>query len=262
MHLGFRPDELMEKNFLDLIQETWGKKTDISRQVAMEYISDLVNARKQSVQFRTTMRDKYSHEAKELSVTLEYTGERDAGYTILGKASGIIDDALTQFLETEHYSYNLNNYLSNAELMSQRLVRNLYKYANHETITDIRIALREAIINSIEHGNLDLSYDEKTKSQLEGSYFDLIKKRQTDPVFSDKKVRVEYSLSEEQAVFKISDEGEGFDYTSMMKADNDDPANLELEHGRGLIYVRSAFDQVQFNKKGNQILLVKNFKKR
>ncbi|MBN2160947.1 MAG: ATP-binding protein [Spirochaetes bacterium] len=258
-HIGFKPEELVNAKFLDLIQETWGKKTDIARQVAAEYISDLVSGRKQSVQFRTTLRDKYSHEAKELAVTLEYLGDKEAGYAILGKASAVIDDALTQFLETEHYTYNLNNYLTNAELMSRRLVRNLYRFANHQAVTDIRIALREVLINSIEHGNLNLSFDEKTRLQMNGNYFDLIKKRQADPVFRDKKVRVDYLLSEERVVYTITDEGEGFDYSAMLAADSGDPARLELEHGRGLIFARSAFDEVRFNDKGNQIILVKYF---
>ncbi|HOT43589.1 MAG TPA: hypothetical protein PLM53_03925 [Spirochaetota bacterium] len=59
--------------------------------------------------------------------------------------------------------------------MSQRLVRNLGKFIEPLAVSDIRIALREAIINAIEHGNLRLSFDVKTKAHREGKYFDLRK---------------------------------------------------------------------------------------
>jgi PAS domain S-box-containing protein len=261
MHLGFQTEELINTNFLELIQESWSKNYNIAQLIVKEYISDLKNKMKDNIQFRTTMKDKYSHEPKELSVYLEYTGDRDTGYAILGKASRIVDDALTQFLVSEQYEYTLNNYFSNADLMSQRLVRNLYRFANPPAISHIRIAIREAIINSIEHGNLGLTFEEKTKSQLEGTYFDLVKERQFDSIFKKKKVYIEYSLNEQRAMYKISDEGAGFNYASMMKVNPGNEDDVVLPHGRGLILIRYAFDIVKFNKKGNQIVLVKNFRK-
>ena len=260
-HLGYEPQELVNTSLMELIQESWSKSYNIAQLIALEYISDLKMSKKGSVQFRTTMKDKYSHEPKELSISLEYTGDKDTGYAILGKASRIVDDALTQFLVSEEYEYNLNNYFSNADLMSQRLVRNLYRFAAPSTISDIRVAIREAIINSIEHGNLGLSFEEKTQSQLDGTYFDLIKERQLDSLFKNKKVYVEYVLNDKQVVYKISDEGAGFDYTAMMKINPVRKGDVLLPHGRGLILILHAFDMVRFNKKGNQIIMVKHFKK-
>jgi PAS domain S-box-containing protein len=260
-HLGYDTEEVIHTNFLDLIQESWSKNYNIAQLIALEYISDLKNNKKGSVQFRTTVKDKYSHEPKELSVSLEYTGDKDTGYAILGKASRIVDDALTQFLVTEQYEYDLNNYFSNADLISQRLSRNLYRFATPSTISSVRVAIREAIINAIEHGNLGLTFEEKTKSQLDGTYFDLIKERQFDSLFKKKKVTIEYSLNEERAVYKISDEGAGFDYFTMMNFDPENNDDVILPHGRGLILIQHAFDIVKFNKKGNQIILVKHFKR-
>jgi two-component system, sensor histidine kinase LadS len=261
-HLGFSPEDLINTDFLDMIQETWSRKTNIARKIVEEYISDLRNKRRKNVQFRTTMKSKYIHEPKDLTVTMEYTGDMGTGYTILGKATPIIDDALSQFLRSERYTYDLNNYLGNAELISQRLTRNLYKYTSPDVIAQIRLALREAIVNSIEHGNLCLSFEEKTKSQINGDYFDIVKQRQTDPAFADKKVQIDYSMNEDRVVYRIKDEGEGFDYASMLEVDMSNPENLTLEHGRGLVMITSAFDEVKFNRRGNQILLVKYFKKK
>jgi two-component system, sensor histidine kinase LadS len=259
MHLGFKPEELVETNFIDLIQEHLNKKNDVAQQMALECINDLKKKKTGSAQFRTTMKDKYSHEPRELTVSLEYNRDDRAGYAILGKASPVIDDTLTQFIVGEEYTYDLNNYLGNAELMSQRLVRNLNKFVDPLTVSDVRIALREAIINAIEHGNLQMTFDVKTEAYRAGSYFDLIRERQMDPVLNQKTVRVTCSLNDERVSYVISDEGHGFDIASMEGLSPDDINAASLTHGRGLHMIRSAFDTIHFNEKGNQLLLVKYF---
>lgn len=261
MHLGYRPDELVNMNILDLLQETWNNKPEIARQMVLDYISTLTGRKKRSIQFRITLKNKFSHEPQELTMTLEYTGDMDTGYTILGKASPIIDDVLSDFLVTEQYSYNLNNYFTNAEMMSQRLVRNLNRFTDSAVIMQIRMALREAIINSIEHGNLNLTFDDKTGLPDGESYFNIIKERQMDPALTEKKVTINYSLTPDKVTYEISDEGKGFDYLSMLERDPVSPENLMLGHGRGLLMITSAFDRVEFNDKGNCIVLVKYFRR-
>ena len=55
------------------------------------------------------------------------------------------------------------------------------------------------------------------------------------------------------------DEGQGFDIASMEVLSPDSINTASLTHGRGLHMIRSAFDAVRFNEKGNQLLLVKYF---
>jgi two-component system, sensor histidine kinase LadS len=260
MHLGFGPGELAGTNFIDLIQEHLNKKNDVAQQMVLGNINDLMMKKTGSAQFRTTMKDKFSHEPKELTVSLEYNRDARAGYAILGKASPVIDDTLTRFIVGEECSYDLNNYLGNAELMSQRLVRNLSKFIDPLTVSDVRIGLREAIINAIEHGNLQMNFKAKTEAHRAGSYFDLIRERQMDPALNRKKVRVTCSLNEDRVSYIISDEGQGFDIAAMETLDPDSVNAASLTHGRGLHMVRSAFDAVRFNDKGNQLLLVKYFR--
>jgi len=88
--------------------------------------------------------------------------------------------------------------------MSQRLVRNLNKFIDPITVSDVRIALREAIINAIEHGNLELNFDVKKEAHRSGSYFDLIRARQMNPALNGKKVRVTCSLTGERVTYLIS----------------------------------------------------------
>lgn len=258
-HLGYKVEDLINTNFLDLIQEAWSKRINIARQLAEEYISDMRNDRK-SIEFRTTFQTKYGFEPKELGVKLEYTGSEETGYTILGKASPIIYDTLLQFLKSEEFTYTMNNYLSNAELISQRLTRNLSKYINPVEVPPIRIALRETIINAIEHGNLNITFQEKTESLMMDQYSDLLHERQKDNMLKEKIVTIDYMLGEDRVMYKITDEGEGFDTDAIL---NTDPSQMNDEmqaHGRGLIMIQDIFDEVSFNNKGNQILLVKFIK--
>jgi two-component system, sensor histidine kinase LadS len=258
-HLGFKAEELVNTNFLELIQESSDKNYNITRQSVLENIIELKNKKEGTVRFILAMKVKYIYEPKEMKVNLEYAGYKDTEYAIMGKASPVAIDTHSEFLESERYTYNLNNYLTNAELLSQRLVRNLHKFADASAISDIKIAVCETIINSIEHGNLNLSFREKTEALAAGKYFDLIRERQMDRVFSKRKINIEYSLNQERVAYKISDEGDGFNYKWIFDSDPLNPDDIARAHGRGLMMVKNTFDVVKFNQKGNQILLVKYF---
>ena len=257
-HLGYSVDEVISKNFLDFIQDTWSERTLITRQLVEEQISDLFK-RKSSVQFRTTFKTRYGSEPVDFIVKFEYIEADEAGYNILGKAFPVTDDTLLKFLVVEHFIYTIDNYLNSADLMSQRLTRNLTRYFPQSEVPLIRVAIREVLVNAIEHGNLGLSFEEKTVALEKDFYFDLIHKRQRDPGFCEKKVTVDYQLDEKKVIYRISDEGEGFNYEEIMSIDPTEENTKMLCNGRGLVMARTIFDIIQFNEKGNEIKLVKYF---
>lgn len=82
----------------------------------------------------------------------------------------------------------------------------------------VGIALREAVANAIKHGN------------------------QQDP---DKKVDVELSVDAELAVIRVCDHGDGFN-----PEDVDDPLapeNLLKPNGRGIFYMKSFMDDIEYS---------------
>ena len=119
--------------------------------------------------------------------------------------------------------------------------------------TRIGVALEEALSNSIYHGNLEVS------SQLRESddhrYHDLIAARRHEPPYCKRHIKVEAFISSERAEFVIEDEGAGFNVENL--PDPTDPANLDRVSGRGVLLMRTFMDEVQFNKKGNRVRLVK-----
>jgi serine/threonine-protein kinase RsbW len=66
-------------------------------------------------------------------------------------------------------------------------------------------------------------------------------------------VHVRVELSRDAVRIHVTDEGDGFDTTSL--PDPTRPENLEREAGRGLFVLRHLVDHVAFNEKGNGICL-------
>lgn len=93
----------------------------------------------------------------------------------------------------------------------------------------IHLAVEEALMNAIKHGN------------------------QRDP---EKSVSVEYHLNKTILRIVVEDEGEGFDPN-----DVPDPTleeNLELPSGRGLMLMKTFMTAVDYNEKGNRVLMEKD----
>jgi two-component system, sensor histidine kinase LadS len=124
-------------------------------------------------------------------------------------------------------------------------------------IIAIRLGLREILINAIEHGNLEISFDEKSRQIEQGDYLQFIQKRQQNSSYTGRKITVEFALDGNRVVYKIADEGKGFDHVNFIKKKKENTSEL-LAHGRGISLALNIFDEVKYNKKGNQVLLVKN----
>ena len=101
------------------------------------------------------------------------------------------------------------------------------RFTDHE-IFGIKLALEEALVNAIKHGN-----------QMDRS----------------KKVHVSYQVVPERFDVLITDEGPGFD-----PEDVPDPTaveNLERPCGRGLMLMRHYMNEVSFGAGGNSVAMTK-----
>lgn len=121
----------------------------------------------------------------------------------------------------------------------------------------VRLGLLEILINAIEHGNLGITFDEKSAAMEDGpDEFDkLIAERLAQPENQNRTVLVEFRMDEHQCEWTITDEGKGFD--CHMVPDPCDPENIMVKHGRGILLARLNFDEVVFREKGNQVVLRK-----
>lgn len=116
----------------------------------------------------------------------------------------------------------------------------------------VSVALREALVNAMHHGNLEVS---STLLEREGEYARAIARRRAESPYRERRVRVHARVSRDEATFEITDEGPGFDPSSL--PDPTDPQNLDKPSGRGLLLIQTFMDEVRHNARGNQITLVK-----
>jgi CheY-like chemotaxis protein len=77
----------------------------------------------------------------------------------------------------------------------------------------VGIALHEALLNAIQHGNLELSSD--LRQEDERVYRDLGEQRRRQSPYKDRHVRVTVALTRGEAVYVIEDEGPGFDPSTL-----------------------------------------------
>jgi len=96
------------------------------------------------------------------------------------------------------------------------------------TLFAVRLALEEAVINAIKHGN---------------------------KMDKARNVTVTYSIDDRECRISVEDEGPGF--TPQAVPDPTEDENLELPHGRGLMLMRAYMDEVTFNEQGNRVTLRK-----
>lgn len=119
----------------------------------------------------------------------------------------------------------------------------------------MKIGLQEILINAIEHGNLDISYDEKQKLLASGDYHRHLREKAVDPKNIDKFVDIKVFSTPQYLKIIVEDMGSGFDLSSIPDPEN--PENFLNEHGKGIMMTLNAFDDVNYNDKGNCVELVK-----
>ena len=116
------------------------------------------------------------------------------------------------------------------------------------------MAIDEALLNAMHHGNLEVS-SELRDSDNEQDYYETIRDRKQKSPYCHRRVRVEAEFSDQHICVQISDDGNGFDISSI--ADPTNESNLHRVSGRGLFLIRSFMDQVSHNQAGNQITMCK-----
>lgn len=121
-------------------------------------------------------------------------------------------------------------------------------------VTRAGIALEEALLNAIYHGNLGINSE--LKEIGDGSGFQkLAAQRRAQSPYSQRRVQVSARIAPDRATFVVTDEGPGFDVTKLPDPTN--PENLLLPSGRGVLFMRTFMDEVRYNATGNRVTLVK-----
>jgi CheY-like chemotaxis protein len=118
----------------------------------------------------------------------------------------------------------------------------------------VAIALEEALLNALYHGNLELDSDLREEDIRR--YYALAEERRREEPYRSRTTHFEANLGLQEMMFVVRDAGPGF--TPEFVPDPTDPANLEKASGRGLLLIRTFMDEVRHNERGNEITMVKH----
>ena len=149
-------------------------------------------------------------------------------------------------------AFVLENDLSLAAPAIEHLQNSLPDWSSRDRL-QIGMALDEALVNAMHHGNLEV--DSSLKEGDSDLYQQTVRQRQQQEPYCKRRVRVEAEFSDQHICVQISDEGPGFDPREV--PDPCDEANLHRVCGRGLFLIRSFMDQTAHNHVGNQITMTR-----
>ena len=117
-----------------------------------------------------------------------------------------------------------------------------------------------------QHSESEKRRRERKKTELKRSnenYYELLKKEANKDFISKRKVKIDYTLEKDRVIYKVKDDGKGFDWMKYLNETDESMDNQLLVdfHGLGLQMVKNSFDEVNFNDSGNEVTLVKYFNK-
>jgi len=116
----------------------------------------------------------------------------------------------------------------------------------------IVVGLSELMTNALEHGNLGITYQEKTELVDAHGWRAEVIRRQQLPENAQKWVRVDFARSAVGIRFEIEDQGEGFDWQQYIVPS---PTRVFDNHGRGILLARmDSFDRVEYQGSGNRVV--------
>jgi CheY-like chemotaxis protein/anti-sigma regulatory factor (Ser/Thr protein kinase) len=154
----------------------------------------------------------------------------------------------------------LNFALPNDPSLIMPLIGHLEDYlkalrlCNANGLLRVAVALREALLNAMEHGNLELATELRDKDEKE--YRQLADERRQKEPHRSRRVLVQAMFAPRKAVYVVRDEGHGFDRAQLPHPS--DPATLEHGGCRGLRLISTFMDEVTFNDSGNQITMARH----
>ena len=116
----------------------------------------------------------------------------------------------------------------------------------------IVIGLSELMLNALEHGNLGISYQEKSALVDAQQWHEEVVRRQQLPENSSKWVQVGFYRGKERVRFEIEDQGLGFNWRDFTVPN---PDRAFDNHGRGILLAKlQSFHRIEYQGTGNRVV--------
>lgn len=121
------------------------------------------------------------------------------------------------------------------------------------------LAFQEALTNSIDHGNLDLKSSWREEISADGidRYMRVRQERLNDPKYATRKIILETKYSPGSITIEITDQGSGFDFSSIDQRNIDSSAGVKC-YGRGVAIIKGTMDSVSYSNGGRTVKMMCN----
>ncbi len=116
----------------------------------------------------------------------------------------------------------------------------------------IHLAVHEALVNGLFHGNLQLSSSMRQDVVGFVSYLDLVARRLNTPAYAQKAISICSVWNKMRLEIKIKDEGVGYSLEQILKRNSGD---VSSKSGRGLQIIAHAVDSCTIDNYGKEITL-------
>lgn len=114
------------------------------------------------------------------------------------------------------------------------------------------VGLIELLVNAVEHGNLGISYAEKSELRRNFAWEDEVARRLTQSPYAERRARVSLRRDGDVLEFTVRDEGEGFDWSPYLDFD---PVRAFDLNGRGIAMANKfSFLSLQYQGNGNTVV--------
>ena len=128
------------------------------------------------------------------------------------------------------------------------------RFGDQSEVFRITMALKEAVSNAIDHGNLELN--STLRDVHDPGYRERGDSRSQQQPYCDRRVFITGALTSESLTLTVRDEGPGFDPTEI--PDPSEAQHRQNAHGRGLMLIRSYMDHVKHDASGNTITMTRH----
>ncbi|MCS7204840.1 MAG: ATP-binding protein [Leptospiraceae bacterium] len=247
--------EFTEKSFFSLIYQ------DVQRSKVLDLYTERIQnfiENGKTLKIQVPLKSYDDIPFKLFDIVLEKIFRNNKVDEIFARATLVKKDPIFQYLTKEYSSFVFNTDIYLIDNIIAKLTEELSELIDELELSMIRVGLREILINAIEHGNLEITYEDKKKYLEKGNYHEYLRNKLRDPHYQNKKVIVEYRFTPKEVAYKITDEGNGFDVKKYLEKKN---IHLDSLHGRGIFIAKNAFDRIVYNSKGNSVTLIKKISK-
>ncbi len=144
------------------------------------------------------------------------------------------------------------------KIVDRLLVESYCNIEDNERI-NIELGLVELITNAFEHGNLEISFEDKLNALSNNTLDELYYERLNSAEFRNRKVLIDFTMDENSCEWIIQDDGRGFNWKALPNPTEEENI-LEL-CGRGIFITSFLFDEIEYSGIGNVVRAKKYLKK-